>query len=32
MEYLTVKEAGERWGITARMANYSVPLGAYQGQ
>lgn len=22
MDYLTVKEAGEKWGITARMVNY----------
>lgn len=22
MEYLTVKEAGEKWGVTARMVNY----------
>ena len=22
MEYLTAKEAGEKWGVTARMVNY----------
>lgn len=27
MEYLTVKEAGEKWGITARMVNYYCSAG-----
>lgn len=27
MEYLTVKEAGEKWGLTARMVNYYCSAG-----
>ncbi len=31
MEYLTVKEAGEKWGITARMVNYYCSAGRIPG-
>lgn len=31
MEYLTVKEAGEKWGITARMVNYYCSAGRIKG-
>lgn len=31
MEYLTVKEAGEKWGITARMVNYYCSDGRIPG-
>jgi len=31
MEYLTVKEAGEKWGITARMVNYYCSYGRIKG-
>jgi hypothetical protein len=31
MEYLTVKEAGEEWGITARMVNYYCSAGRIPG-
>ena len=31
MEYLTVKEAGEKWGITARMVNYYCSAGRITG-
>ena len=31
MEYLTVKEAGEKWGITARMVNYYCSTGRIKG-
>jgi len=31
MEYLTVKEAGEKWGITARMVNYYCSAGRIEG-
>ena len=31
MEYLTVKEAGEKWGITARMVNYYCSTGRING-
>lgn len=31
MEYLTVKEAGENWGITARMVNYYCSAGRIPG-
>ncbi|WP_313129036.1 helix-turn-helix domain-containing protein [Anaerocolumna sp.] len=27
MEYLTVKEAGEKWGITAHMVSYYCSAG-----
>ena len=27
MDYLTVKEAGEKWGITARMVTYYCVAG-----
>jgi len=27
MEYLTAKEAGEKWGITPRMVNYYCTSG-----
>ena len=30
-EYLTVKEAGEKWGITARMVNYYCVDGRIKG-
>ena len=31
MEYLTVKEAGEKWGITPRMVNYYCTAGRIEG-
>lgn len=31
MEYLTAKEAGEKWGITARMVNYYCSTGRIEG-
>ena len=31
MEYLTVKEIGERWGVTARMINYYCSTGRISG-
>ena len=31
MEYLTVKEAGEKWGLTARMVNYYCSAGRIDG-
>jgi len=31
MEYLTVKEAGEKWGITARMVTYYCVDGRIPG-
>ena len=31
MEYWTVKEAGEKWGITARMVNYYCSAGRIKG-
>ena len=31
MEYLTVKEAGEKWGVTARMVNYYCSAGQIRG-
>ena len=31
MDYLTVKEAGEKWGVTARMANYYCSAGRIEG-
>lgn len=31
MEYLTVKEAGEKWGITGRMVNYYCASGRIKG-
>lgn len=31
MEYLTVKEAGEKWGVTARMVNYYCSAGRIKG-
>ncbi|MDR1592463.1 MAG: helix-turn-helix domain-containing protein [Prevotellaceae bacterium] len=31
MEYLTGKEAGEKWGITARMVNYYCSAGRIPG-
>jgi len=31
MEYLTVKEAGEKWGVTARMVNYYCSAGRIEG-
>ena len=31
MEYLTAKEAGEKWGITARMVNYHCVAGRIPG-
>jgi len=27
VDFLTVKEAGEKWGITSRMANYYCVVG-----
>lgn len=31
MEYLTAKEAGTKWGITARMVNYYCSAGRIPG-
>ena len=31
MEYLTVKEAGAKWGITSRMVNYYCSAGRIAG-
>lgn len=31
MEYLTGKEAGEKWGITGRMVNYYCSAGRIPG-
>jgi len=31
MEYLTAKETGEKWGITARMVNYHCSAGRIPG-
>lgn len=31
MEYLTVKEAGEKWGLTGRMVNYYCTAGRIKG-
>jgi hypothetical protein len=31
MEYITAKEAGEKWGITARMVNYHCTAGRIPG-
>ena len=31
MEYLTAKEAGQKWGITARMVNYHCSAGRIPG-
>ena len=31
MEYLTVKEAGEKWGISARMVTYHCVAGRIEG-
>ena len=31
MEYLTVKEAGEKWGISARMVTYHCVDGRIKG-
>ena len=31
MEYLTAKETGEKWGITARMVNYHCVAGRIAG-
>ncbi len=31
MEYLTVKEAGEKWGITAWRVNYYCSAGRIAG-
>jgi len=31
MDYLTVKEAGQKWGISARMVNYYCSAGRIQG-
>lgn len=31
MDYLTVKEAGEKWGVTARMVNYYCSAGRIPG-
>ena len=29
MDYMTLKEAAEKWGVTPRRVNYIVPPGAY---
>ncbi len=31
MDYLTVKEAGEKWGITGRMVTYYCVTGRIEG-
>lgn len=31
MDYLTGKEIGEKWGITARMVNYYCSAGRIKG-
>nr|WP_322972535.1 DNA-binding protein [Pseudalkalibacillus salsuginis] len=31
MEYLTAKEAGQKWAITARMVNYHCTAGRIVG-
>ena len=31
MEYLTVKEAGEKWRLTGRMVNYYCSSGRIKG-
>ena len=31
MEYLTVKEAGQKWGLTGRMVNYYCSTGRIKG-
>ena len=31
MNYLTVKEAGEKWGITGRMVTYYCETGRIDG-
>ncbi len=31
MDYLTVKEAGEKWGISSRMVNYYCTRGRISG-
>lgn len=31
MEYLTVKEVGKKWGVTARMVNYYCSAGRIKG-
>lgn len=31
MNYLTVREAGEKWGITNRMVNYYCSSGRIEG-
>ena len=31
MEYLTVKEAGEKWSVTARMVTYYCVAGRIEG-
>jgi hypothetical protein len=31
MDYMTVKEAGAKWGITGRMATYYCVSGRIQG-
>lgn len=31
MEYLTVKEAGQKWSLTGRMVNYYCTAGRIKG-
>jgi hypothetical protein len=31
MDYLTVKEAGKKWGISARMVTYHCVAGRIEG-
>jgi len=31
VEYLTIKEAGEKWGITGRMVTYYCVAGRIKG-
>ena len=31
MDYMTVKEVGEKWGITSRMVNYYCAAGRIPG-
>ena len=31
MDYISVKEAAEKWGITSRMVNYHCAAGRIEG-
>ena len=32
MDYMTLKQAGEKWGISPRMINYYCSAGRIEGQ